>query len=807
MPESLNEQERQAQRGVPVLTPAAEGLTSQEAAERLKRFGPNAVAQERPHGMKALLRKFWGVVPWMLELAVILDLVMARWIEAGVITTLLVFNALIGFFQEHRAQAALALLRQRLTVTARVRRDGRWQTIPAAELVPGDVVRLRVGDIVPADIRLSDGRIQVDQSQLTGESLPVDREAGSTCYAGSLVSRGEATGEVEATGARTYFGKTAELVRTAEAPRRLELLILQITRYLAALVIVLAVAVFIATLIHGESLLNMLPFGLMLLVAAVPVALPTMFTMSAALGARALAENGILVTRLSAIQDAAAMDILCLDKTGTITANRLGIEQVVPLAAATADEVLRLAALASDEATQDPIDLAILQAARERGLLANLPSRFDFVPFDPATKRSEVSLRQDHEVVRIIKGAPSVLAELAHLPWPEIAPQVEQLAASGARVLAVASGTGATLRLAGFIALNDPPRPDSAALITALRQHGVRVILVTGDGEATARAVAAKVGISGEAAPAGTLRANMEYESIARYDIFAGVLPQDKFFLVQALQQAGHVVGMTGDGVNDAPALRQADVGIAVASASDVAKAAASLVLTRPGLGEIVTAIEESRRISRRMQTWIMTMMTRKLFVPPFLALGVILFGRYVLNPTLMVLLVFATDFATMSLSTDRVTPSPIPERWAVRSLVMRSLGLAALLMLLSAAVWWVATGVLRLGIAESQTLTFVWLVFGSTQANLYSMRARGYFWERPHPGRWIILATILDLGVVTLLATQGWLMAPIPPSLIGAMLLLAIVFLVVADLLKIALMRFPSFHVRVLTDQQGEIE
>jgi H+-transporting ATPase len=541
-----------------------------EAAARLQQVGPNAVTQEHPHGMKALLRKFWGVVPWMLELAVILDLVMARWIEAGVITALLVFNALIGFFQENRAQAALALLRQRLTVTARVRRDGRWQTIPAAELVPGDVVRLRVGDIVPADIQLIAGRMQVDQSQLTGESLPVDRQAQSTSYAGSLVSRGEATGVVTETGARTYFGKTAELVRTAEAPRRLELLILQITRYLAALVIVLAVAVFIATLIHGTPFLDMLPFGLMLLVAAVPVALPTMFTLSAALGARALAENGILVTRLSAIQDAAAMDILCLDKTGTITANRLSIERLVPLASATTDEVLRLAALASDEATQDPIDLAILKAARERGLIVNPSSRFDFVPFDPATKRSEVSLRQDHEVARIIKGAPSVLAELAHIPWLEIAAQVEQLAASGARVLAVASGTGATLHLAGFIALNDPPRPDSAALITALRQHGVCVILVTGDGEATARAVAAKVGIPGEAAPAGTLRANMDYEAIARYEIFAGVLPQDKFFLVQALQQAGHVVGMTGDGVNDAPALRQADVGIAVASATDL---------------------------------------------------------------------------------------------------------------------------------------------------------------------------------------------------------------------------------------------
>jgi len=769
---------------------APEGLASRDAAARLQQHGPNVVAAARPRGVEVLLRKFWGVVPWMLELAIILDWFLARWVEATVIAALLVFNALIGFFQESRAQKALALLRQRLTVIARVRRDGRWQQISAAELVLGDLVRLRVGDIVPADIHLGDGQIQVDQSQLTGESLPVDHHAGSTTYAGSLVSRGEATGVVTATGTRTYFGKTAELVRAAEAPRRLELLILKIAKYLAALVIVLAIAVFVATMIHGTPLLDMLPFGLMLLVAAVPVALPTMFTMSAALGARALAENGILVTRLSAIQDAAAMDILCLDKTGTITANRLSIERLVALDPATEDEVLRLAALASDEATQDPIDLAILQATRERGLITNLPPRFDFVPFDPSTKRSEVSTRQHDRVVRVIKGAATVLAELAHIPWPEIAPQVEQLATSGARVLAVASGTGATLRLAGFIALNDPPRPDSATLITALRQHGVRVILVTGDGEATARAVAAKVGMSGEAAPAGTLRANMDYEAIARYAIFAGVLPQDKFFLVQALQTAGHVVGMTGDGVNDAPALRQADVGIAVATSTDVAKAAASLVLTRPGLGEIVAAIEESRRIYQRMQTWVMTMMTRKLFVPPFLALGVILFGRYVLNPTLMVLLVFATDFATMSLSTDRVTPSPAPDRWAVRALVARSLGLALLLMVLSAAVLWTAASVWRLDLAQTQTLLFVWLVFGSTQAMLYAMRTHGFFWERPFPGRWVLLASTFDVGVASLLATQGWLMAPLPPSQVAAMLVLAIVFLFGADLLKVRLTR-----------------
>ncbi|MDD5406072.1 MAG: plasma-membrane proton-efflux P-type ATPase [Sulfurovaceae bacterium] len=781
---------------VPLATSTYEGLTSLDAKERLQQIGQNMLAQEHSHRIRSLLHKFWGMVPWMLELAIILDLILGRWIEAIVIIALLVFNAAMGFLQENRAQQALALLRQRLTITARVHRDGLWQMIPSAELVPGDLIRLRVGDVVPADIQLTDGHIQVDQSQLTGESRSVDREAGSSSYAGSQVTRGEATGMVTATGTKTYFGKTVELVRVAEAPSHLELLILQITRYLAVLVIVLALAVFISTLIHGESLLNMLPLGLMLLVAAVPVALPTMFTMSAAIGARALAENGILVTHLSAIQDAAAMNIICLDKTGTITENRLSVERLMALNLATEDEVLRLAALASDEATQDPLDLAILQAAHERGLTANIPPRFAFIPFDPDTKRSEVSIRQDDQIVRIIKGAPSVLAELAQIPWSQIAPQVEQFAASGSRVLAVATGTGTKLHLAGLIALNDPPRPDSAALITALRKHGVRVILVTGDGEETASAVATKVGMTGKAAPAGTLHENIDPDTITHYEIFAGVLPQDKFFLVQALQKAGHVVGMTGDGVNDAPALRQADIGIAVATATDVAKAAASLVLTHPGLDEVVKAIEESRRIYQRMQTWIMTMMTRRIFIPPFLALGVIVFGRFVLNPTLLVLLVFVTDAATMSLSTDRVTPSLIPERWAVRSMIMRSLGFVALLILLSATVWWVAVVVLRLSIAQSQTLIFVWLVFGSTQANLYSMRTRGYFWEKPHPGRWIILATILDLGIVTLMATQGWLMAPIPLSLIGGLLLLAILFLASADLLKLGLMRFLAFNV-----------
>lgn len=766
-----------------------EGLNGSEVAERLKKYGPNAVAQMKPRAVETLLRKFWGIVPWMLELAVILDLILGRWLEAIVIFALLVFNAGVGYLQENRAQRALALLRQRLTVTARVRRDSRWQEVPAAELVPDDVVHLRVGDIAPADVRLTGGELQVDQSQLTGESLPVARDPGDTIYAGSLINRGEATGMVTATGTRTSFGKTAELVRVAEPPRRVERLILTITQYLAVLVVLLAVAVFVATIIRGVPLLGMLPFVLMLLVAAVPVALPAMFTMSAALGARGLAQNGILATRLSAMQDAAAMDVVCLDKTGTITENRLSVESVEASASFTPDDLLRMAALASAEATQDPIDLAILRAARERGLSTTSDQSLQFVPFDPSTKRSEAIIRQDGQENHIVKGAPLVIAELAHLTGSDIAADVARLSADGARVLAVATGSGEDLRFAGLIALGDPPRPESQSLIKNLQKLGVRVVLVTGDGEATARAVALKVGITGNVAPAGTLHEGLDAETAGRFDVFAGVLPEDKYYLIQALQKAGHVVGMTGDGVNDAPALRQADVGIAVASSTDVARTAASLVLTRPGLGEIVMAINGSRRIYRRMVNFVLTMITRKIGIPLFLTLGVVLFGVFVLNPLLIVLLMFATDIATMTVSTDQVVPSPSPDRWMIRPLAAAASIIALFFVLLSGVVYWFGWRVFGLGLAEIQTLVFVWVVFAGSQSVLYLTRNRGFFWEPPYPARWVIITTLLDIGVVTLLAAEGWLMAPVSLSLIGGALVLALAFLVISDLLKVTVM------------------
>jgi H+-transporting ATPase len=720
--------------------------------------------------------------------AVIIDLVLARFTEAAVIGALLLLSAGLGFTQERRGRRAVALLRSQLSVLARVRRDGRWQLAPAAELVPGDVVHVRAGDLVPADVDLREGAVSLDQSQLTGESLPAEAGPGAQAFAGSRVARGEASGVVTATADRTRFGRTAQLVQLARAPQRMERFIVATAKYLFALDAVLVAVVLAASVIRGASWSGTLLFALMLLVAAVPVALPAMFAMSAAVGASMLARNGVLATRLSAVEDAATMDVLCVDKTGTITENSLRVERVAPLGAGSPGEVLRLAALASDEATQDPIDLAVLAEARARGVPGQPGERLRFAPFDPATRRSEAELRDDGAVVRVVKGAPATIAGLAHLPWGELEADVARLSRDGARVLAVASGTGGTLRVAGLVALADPPRADSAALVGDLIRQGVRVVLVTGDGEATARAVAAEVGITGEVAPAGVLDAEVpDAGSLERYSVFAGVLPEHKFRLVQALQHAGHVVGMTGDGVNDAPALGQANVGIAVASATDVAKASASLVLTRPGLGGILTAIKGSRTVYQRMQSMLLAMVSRKASIPPFLVLPLLVWGVMPLTPLLIVLFMLFGDVTTFGFARDRVIPSPTPDRTAVRSLVVTGLSFASLFLAASLAVFWTARYGFGLTVPQTQTAVFAWLVFAGGQSVLYIVRTRGVFWARPRPTRWLVAATGLDVALTAVMAAQGWLMTAIPLGWIAGLLGAAIAFLAIGNGLALA--------------------
>ncbi len=751
------------------------GLSSAEAAARLQKFGPNAVQEAATHPLLTFLHKFWAPVPWMLELTLVLELVLAKWPEAIIIALLLIFNGILGFSQEQRAQKALELLRERLRIEARVRRDGKWCSISATELVPGDCVHIRLGDIVPADIRLTEGQILVDQSALTGESLPVDRKAEDTVYSASTVRRGEATGEVTATGAQSYFGKTAELVRGAGAKSHLEILVLAIVRYLVIMDGLLVAAILAYATWMQMPLAEILPFALILLVASVPVALPATFTLATALASLSLARQGVLVTRLAAIEEAAAMSDLCSDKTGTLTQNRLRVSAVEAGPRQQRQELLAMAALASDEAPQDPIDLAILDAAKAEG--ATPPQRQDFIPFDPSSKRSEAVFAKDGQRWRALKGAPQVIAALCQgVHWEKA---TEELASSGARVLGVAAGPEGSPQWLGLIGLADPLREDAADLIAKLQNFGVRVRMVTGDSPATAAHVAKELGIPGRTCDREAIHEDC--------GVYAGVFPEDKFHLVQSLQKQGHIVGMTGDGVNDAPALKQAEMGVAVESATDVAKAAASLVLTQPGLQGILTAVETGRRVYQRMLTYTLNKIVKVFQVALFLSLGFLLFHDFVVTPLLVLLLLFANDFVTMSLAGDHVRPSPRPDRWDVRSLVWSSLVVAGAWLIYIFLVY--GAGILmHLSLPARQSLDFLGLVF-SGLANVFLVRERGHLWASL-PGRFLLWASLADVLVVSLLASQGWLMAALPLPIILVLLAATVLFTLLLDQIKVPLLR-----------------
>jgi H+-transporting ATPase len=742
---------------------SSSGLTSVEARRRRSEFGPNAVSEETPPRWRSFVAKLWGPVPWLLEAALLLQLWLGAHVEAAVIGSLLAFNAALGFVQEGRASAALAALKRRLTPVALVRRDGAWLRLSAEELVPGDVIRLTAGSIVPADARIVSGSVMLDQSTLTGESVPVDAGEGSAAYAASLVRRGEAIAEVTATGSKTYFGRAAELVRIARHPSTEQAAIFAATRNLALVNGAVAVLVIAYAYAAGWATADVLRLALTALLATIPVALPATFTLSAAFAAQVLARSGVLVTRLTAAHEAAAMDVLCADKTGTLTQNALRVAEVVPMPGFDRERVLALAAMASSEAGQDPIDGAIraaAPAAAERVL------RFE--PFDPATQRAQASvLDAQGGELRILKGAFEALAR--ELPFPADARrQADELAGRGHRVIAVAAGPEAALRLAGLVALGDPPRADSAQLVASLRELGVHTFMVTGDSRATAAAIAKAVGI-GDA------------------DVFARIVPEEKFRLVKTLQDSGRVVGMCGDGTNDAPALRQAQVGIAMSGATDVAKAAAAMVLTEPGLAGIVHAVREGRVAFQRLLAFTLNMLVKKIEIVLFLALGLALTGRAILNPTLMVLMMVTNDFLAMSLTTDRATPAMSPSVWRMRRITAAALALGACKLAFSTGV--VALGYWQLDLAPQalQTLAFVALVVGN-QALLYVVRERRRLWSSV-PGRWVMASSFADIAIVSVLALSGTLMAPLAWPIIAAVLCASVGLALVLDQVKLPVM------------------
>jgi H+-transporting ATPase len=783
-----------------IATDLDRGLDSEEARRRLTEYGYNEVPEKRTSRAILFAKRFWGITPWMLEVALVLTWFLNKHLEFYLILGLLFFNAVLGFFQEDRANAALQLLRRSLQIKARVKRDGEWLVVSAREVVTGDVIRLRSGDFVPADARLAEGSLEVDQSSLTGESLMIEKAANDMVLAGSTVRRGEATALVVATGTKTNFGRTVELVQLAKPKLHMEEVTSSVVRWLLVMVCSLLAVGLVLARLKGIGVVEILPLAAVLLVSAIPVALPTMFVITMALGSSELAKKRVLITRLSATEDAATMDAICVDKTGTLTVNRLSVVEAIAVPGHGKEEVLLYGALASQEANQDPIDIAFLAAAREvHSPLADYFQK-DFVPFDPSTRRTEAVITKDGQEFSVLKGAVNVIVPLCQQGELDLASMregVESLTAKGRRLIAVARGSSnSELKLVGVAALYDTPRPDSSELVSELKRLGLSVKMLTGDALSIAQAVANQVGLSHGIVAMADLRdvANEDriMEAVENTDGFAEVYPEDKHLIVSALQKGGHVVGMTGDGVNDAPALRQAEVGIATSNAADVAKKAAGVVLTTEGLDGIVELVKTGRRIHQRIITWILNKVVKTFLVVVFVVLGFILTGEYVVSIFSMVLFLFLTDFVTLSISTDNVRYSTKPDSWNIAGLVKVAAFLGIMVVAESMLLLYVAFyhfG-LRDHINQLYTVVFDFLVF-TALFNLLIVRERGRFWGST-PSKVLALSVLADVAAVFLISAFGVReLAPISPVQTFALLAYsAIACLLVNDFAKTVLVR-----------------
>ncbi len=784
------------------VVPSAEkitGLDSGEASRRLLQYGANVLEEKKVSFIRLLLGYFWGPIPWMIEIAAILSAVARHWPDFYVIMALLLFNAGVGFWQEYTAGNAVDALKKELAQKARVLRDAQWQVIDAAGLVPGDIIRVRLGDVVPADARLIEGDyLSVDQSALTGESLPVTRKLGEDIFSGTVVKQGEVLAEVTGTGSSTRFGKTAGLVEQAETVSHFQKAVLTIGNYLIYVSLVLVAILILVQLHRHEPWLDLIQFALILTVASIPVAMPAVLSMTMAVGAMLLSRKKAIVTRLESIEEMASMDILCSDKTGTLTRNKLTLGEIVPFAATDNRQVLLMASLASRQDNRDAIDEAVslgLDDSRQAAAFEHI----DFVPFDPVHKRTQATIRDaDGTIFQVTKGAPQVIIDLADLTAAErlrADKVVNDFAAQGYRSLGVGVKKAGEKKwtFSGLLSLFDPPREDSAETIRRAAEYGVRIKMVTGDNLAIAGQIAGKLGLG-----TGILRSDILPEGgaadaggevgrqIEQADGFAEVFPEHKFAIVKIMQARDHITGMTGDGVNDAPALKQADVGIAVSGATDAARAAADLVLTSPGLSVIITAIEEARRIFERMNSYAIYRISETIRIMFFVVLAMVFFNFYPITAIMIILLAFLNDIPIMAIAYDHTGLEPKPVRWDMRQviLVATAMGIVGVVgsfgMLLLAIDW------LHLSVSQIQTYVFLKMAVAGHLV-LFVARSKEHFWQRPRPAPIMIWSAVVTKAAATLLAAYGFgFITPISWPEIGLIWLYSLFSALVTDLVKV---------------------
>jgi H+-transporting ATPase len=754
------------------LESSPDGLSDAEAKTRLARYGPNEIEEKKTSSLRALLAYFWGPIAWMIEVAVVLSAVLGHWADFFIILLLLVANAAVGFSEEHQAGKAIDALKAQLAIKARVLRSGKWVTPPARELVPGDVIRMRMGDIVPADARLLDGDpVQVDQSALTGESLPAEKTSGDAVFSGSIIRQGEIDALVYATGSDSYFGKTAKLVEDAPSVSHFQKAVLKIGTYLIVLALALVGLIIVVSVLRGDAFLTTLQFALVLTVAAIPVAMPTVLSVTMAVGARLLAKKQAIVSRLVAIEELAGVDVLCSDKTGTLTQNKLTLGDPYAVSGVSADEVILNAALASRADDDDTIDLAILHGLKDPKALDGYTVG-DFQPFDPVHKRTEAAItRQGHTAFKVTKGAPQVILALASTTGSaktDAVNAVNAFAARGFRSLGVARSDGdGAWQLIGVLPLFDPPREDAKETIATAQQLGVKIKMVTGDALAIAEETAKKLGLGSNILDAADLGDSERQEtaavtaSIEDADGFAQVFPEHKFHIVDVLQKQGHIVGMTGDGVNDAPALKKADCGIAVSGATDAARAAASIVLMTPGLSVIIDAIKESRRIVQRMNSYAIYRIAETLRVLGFVTLVILLFNFFPVTAIMIVLLALLNDGSILTIAYDNVKYKDQPETWNMRLV----LGIASVIGLVGpiAALGLFILGykVIDLSRPEVQTMMYLMLSVAGSMT-IYLTRTRGPFWSIRPANKLIIAVTSAQI-IATVISLTGIFVTRLP--------------------------------------------
>ena len=748
-----------------------DGLTQAEAQKRLAQYGPNEIAEKKTNPFLKFLTYFWGPIPWMIEAAVILSGVVRHWLDFFIILLLLVSNAVVGFWEEHQAGNAIAALKAKLAVKAKVKRDGKWTNPAASELVPGDVIRVRLGDIVPADARLLAGdSIEVDQSALTGESLPVSRKPGGAVFSGSIIRQGEIDAMVYATGTKTYFGKTAQLVQEAHTVSHFQRAVLKIGDYLIVLAVALVVLILIVALFRGDKILTTLEFCLVLLVAAIPVAMPTVLSVTMAVGARLLAKKEAIVTRLSAIEELAGVDVLCSDKTGTLTQNKLTLGDPFTVNGIPPAQAILYGALASRAEDKDTIDLAVIGGVKDDKALKSYQV-LHFKPFDPVHKRTEATVKgADGKQFFVAKGAPQVILEMstnAGEVKPAVEKAVNEFAGRGFRSLGVArADQEGKWQFVGVLPLFDPPREQAKATIASARQMGVNVKMVTGDQLAIARETAKQLGMGTNILDASALGDTKQQdtaqsaEAIEKADGFAQVFPEHKFHIVDVLQKRGHIVGMTGDGVNDAPALKKADCGIAVSGATDAARAAASIVLLASGLSVIIDAIKESRRIFQRMNSYAIYRIAETLRVLFFMTLAILVFNFYPLTAVMIVMLALLNDGAILSIAYDNVHYKDKPEAWNMRLVLGIATVLGVIGVVSAFGLFYLGERVFHLDRAHIQTLMYLKLSVAG-HLTIFLTRTRGPFWSI-RPARILWIAVLGTQTLATLIAVYGLFMTPL---------------------------------------------